>query len=196
MVFSPRSTNKAEQSDDQLMLGLSGKDQRVANLAFRALFDRHSAKLLGFCTRMMGDRNRGEDMAQEVWLQLVTRSSQYEGQEKFVAWLFTLGRNRCLSELRATKKWRESISDAAEIESLVDFDQASVENVLSIHEDQNFLKQQIDLLPSAQRAALVMWMTQECSYEEVAKELNVTLSAAKATLFRAKQNLEKSLRQK
>lgn len=83
-------------TDDELMVRVASGDSR----AFRGLFDRYGARLLGYCRRFMGSPTRGEDMAQDVWVKVVKAAPSYRGEGKFVSWLLSLARNTCLGELR------------------------------------------------------------------------------------------------
>ena len=66
-----------------------------------------------------------------------------------------------------------------------------LENVQDIKK----LKEAIAKLPDRQRVALVLWMHEEKSYAELATELDLDVNAVKALLFRAKENLAKSMKE-
>lgn len=52
----------------------------------------------------------------------------------------------------------------------------------------------LDELPDAQRVVLVLWMTEDLSYDQIAAQMNVSESSVKSLLFRARANLEKKIR--
>lgn len=89
---------------------------------------------------------------------------------------------------------RESeFNDAIESET-PDLERESVEEVLMRGQTVAELKAKIDELPESQRVVLTIWMSGEASYDEMARELGITVSSVKSLLFRAKQSLEKELR--
>jgi RNA polymerase sigma-70 factor (ECF subfamily) len=169
-------------TDDELM-------QKVASgseAAFRSLFDRHGSRILGYCCRFMGSEPRGEDVAQEVWMKVIRASKEYQAEGKFAAWVLTIARRACLSAFRERSDNTEISFEAGIEADIPDLDRQTVEEELSQNE--------IDRLPDQQRIALLMWMTNESSYEEIAAELRLSVAAVKSLLFRARRSLENVLR--
>lgn len=178
------------KSDDELMKLIAGGSEP----AFRQLFDRHASRVLGLCCRFFGDRSRGEDMTQEVWMKVLRAASSYRGEGKFVSWLMTVARTTCLSALRSESNQRKTeYLDAVDSEP-VDTERESIEDVMVRSNSVAEIKAKIDALPQGQRVVLTLWMAGDVSYEDISRELGMTVSSIKSLLFRAKQNLEKELR--
>ncbi len=175
--------------DDQLMERVGKGDDS----AFRSLFDRHGARVLGYCRRFMGDTFRGEDMAQATWMKVIKAAPSYRGEDKFLSWVLMVARNTCLSEIRLSIQSAEVFLADQEFEdSAVERD--SFENQVSQRETLDELKEKIEALPDAQRIVLTLWMSDELSYEQIAGELKISLPAVKSLLFRARKSLEKVMR--
>jgi RNA polymerase sigma-70 factor (ECF subfamily) len=179
-------------TDDELMKRIARGDQR----AFEKLFDRHSGKVFGYARRLIGDETRAEDVSQEVWMKIVKAASSYQPTSQFIAWLFTIVRHTAFNQLRSQKASGHSvdIQDVNETEITLDIERKSVEELLMQKADIKIVKETLDELPDMQRTVLTAWMTEELSYEELARDLGLSLSSVKSLLFRAKQNLEKSLK--
>jgi len=177
-------------SDDELMVRLATGDPS----AFRSLFDRHGTRLLGYCSRFMGDTTRGEDMAQDVWMKAIRSAPQYRAEGKFVGWLLSLARNTCLSEMRKHSGKIELPSE--HIEEIADstIDRESIALELDRQKSVERLKRKIEALPTAQRISLVLWMSDEQTYEQIAAQMEISVPAVKSLLFRARQSLEKAMR--
>jgi hypothetical protein len=85
------------RSDDELMtLAAAG----VLD-AFSALVGRHEGALRRFCAKLLGAGDVGDDVAQEVFLEIWRTCGRYDGRGRFGAFLFTTARDRCLNEIRA-----------------------------------------------------------------------------------------------
>ena len=56
------------------------------------------------------------------------------------------------------------------------------------------LKKCIDQLPEMQRAVVVLMLQDDLSYADLAKELKISVNACKVLIFRARQNLQKTVR--
>ena len=162
--------------------------------AFRRLFDRHGARVLGYCRRLMGDAARGEDMAQNTWIKVIRASASYQGQGQFTAWLLSVARHTCLSEMRLQRHQVEISTDDITAYESVDLNKASVEDFMSQQESITELKHLVDRLPTAQRLALTLWLSEDFTYEQIAQELETSEAAVKALLFRARQSLQTTLK--
>ncbi|MEQ1877021.1 MAG: RNA polymerase sigma factor [Bdellovibrionia bacterium] len=177
------------RSDDELMLEVARGSQK----AFAELFDRHSGKVLGYAMRLMGgDKIKGEDISQNAWMKVIKAAPSYRGSSSFIAWVHTIVRNTAFNELRSRRRrgeeeLTENIADEVTVES--------VEAQLSQTDDVQLLKSKIDELPDSQRAVLVAYMTEELSYEEIASQLDLSVSSVKSLLFRARQNLAQAMKE-
>lgn len=59
------------------------------------------------------DRQLAEDLSQSVWIRVIERPDAYESKNaQFKTWLFTLGRNQLIDELRRQHRWQmDELSD-------------------------------------------------------------------------------------
>lgn len=158
--------------------------------AFRELFTRHGSLVLGYSRRMVRELSLAEDISQDVWMKVVRGAEGYRDQGSFRSWLLKIVRNTALNQLRD----RDHFSEMTETENLPAVDLHEFEAVFDQQQDLNLVKKIIDELPDTQRAALVMWLTENLSYEELAEELNTTVAAIKSLLFRARQHLSVKLK--
>lgn len=87
------------QTDDDLAAGV----RAGVPAAFEEIYDRYARGILAFCAHMLGNRDAAEDALQ---LTLVSAYRALRGGENPIVlrpWLYTIARNRCLSELRARR---------------------------------------------------------------------------------------------
>lgn len=72
-------------------------DQR----AFAELYARYSRKLLYFMYRMLNrDKEKAEDLLQDVFMKIIERPEQFDPAKKFSTWVYTVAGNLCRNELR------------------------------------------------------------------------------------------------
>tara|TARA_B100000749_G_scaffold280707_1_gene278146 strand:- start:62648 stop:63190 length:543 start_codon:yes stop_codon:yes gene_type:complete len=179
-------------TDDELMIRLQKGDQR----AFQSLFDRHANRVLGYSARMLGDLSKAEDVAQDAWIRVVRFAENYEGKGQFKAWLMTLTRNAALNHLRRQSRWNTEVGQENEVTlNKEDLTPVQIEEELDRKGQLEEVKKAIDALPNNQRVALVMYMTEDMSYEEIGKEMDLSLGAIKSLIFRARKTLEQVLEQ-
>jgi len=85
-----------DDPDVQLMLRFQQGDMA----AFQQLFNRYTSSVVNFAFRFVHSRERAEELAQEVFLQVYRWQNRYEPKAKFSTWLFKIANNHCLNEVR------------------------------------------------------------------------------------------------
>src|SRR3990172_2162512 len=85
-----------ELDDGRLVLEhLAGDPQ-----AFGTLVDRYQTRLLNFINRTIGDRERAEDLVQEVFIRVFRHLHRFDQTKKFSTWIYTIASNLAKNELR------------------------------------------------------------------------------------------------
>src|SRR5687767_11151196 len=79
--------------------------------AFARLVQRWQDPIHRLCARMTGDAVRAEDLTQEIFTKVFTRSKDFKPQAKFSTWLWRIALNHCYDELRRTKRRSETFLD-------------------------------------------------------------------------------------
>src|SRR5271163_2162070 len=83
--------------DEEVMAQVAhGKSQLLERL-----IRRHATPLLTFISRLVGDRHRGEELFQEVFLTVWIKRHQYEFPRSFKNWLYAIALNKCRASFRA-----------------------------------------------------------------------------------------------
>src|SRR5258708_29996717 len=85
-----------ERTDEELLAAFQQGDVG----AFEALLRRHRAPLFTFLVRMLGEREKAEDLAQETFLAIVKGAQAWEHRARFQTWLYTIARNLCVDQSR------------------------------------------------------------------------------------------------
>lgn len=171
-------------TDDDLI-----KQIAVGNeYAFVKLFDRYAGIVLGYCTRLLGDKIKAEDIAQEVWMKVLKSAINYQPQNKPQAWILTIARNTTWDFLRQQK--HILINETAD-EITPDTTHIDIEILIEKKQNLELVKSVVDELPETQRLVFVTWMTEKKSHTELAREFNTSVSAIKSLIFRARQSLTK-----
>lgn len=79
--------------------------------AFARLVDRWQEPIHRLCARMTRDATRSEDLTQEIFTKVFTRSKDFRPDSKFSTWLWRIALNHCYDELRRAKRRPESALD-------------------------------------------------------------------------------------
>src|SRR5215213_7867535 len=68
--------------------------------AFQELVERYQTRLLNFIYRTIGDREKAEDLVQEVFIRVYRHLHRFDPQKKFSTWIYTIASNLAKNELR------------------------------------------------------------------------------------------------
>lgn len=149
--------------------------------------------------RLTGNPGQAEDIAQHVFLKAYENFENLRGRPEAGGWLKTVARRTALNHLsRYRNRWRffsEMRQPDAE-EDAPDFDIAAPETLLAqlgTEESREYLEQLLRELPEKHRVPLVLYHFEELSYEEIGKQLGVSMAKVKSDIFRARAALAKQL---
>jgi len=171
--------------------------------SFELLLQRYRAPLVNFLYRMVRNREKAEDLAQEVFLRVYRAREDYVPSAKFTTWLFRIATNLALNSLRDTRYRKLEVSIDAPVtidaeggdEKPLDVPEKhpNIEQHLVEDARKKMIRHAIEKLPEKQRAAVLLHKYEELDYAEIAKILNCSESALKSLLFRAYEFLRVEL---
>ena len=158
--------------------------------AFDVVVERHRRAVYQLCYRFVGNHEDASDLAQDVFLRAYRGLRNFRGGSSLATWLYRIGVNVCLNRVSVKTPRSEPIQEEQHIDTRHESPSARM-----IRDEQAVrVRAAIAQLPRKQRAALVLRMYQEMSYQEVAETLGSSVGAVKANVFHALQNLKKLLR--
>src|SRR5438045_9057001 len=82
--------------DSAVVTAFLGGEER----AFSELVTRYQVRLLNFVYRTIGDRDRAEDLVQEVFIRVYRHLHRFDRSKKFTTWVYTIELNIAKNELR------------------------------------------------------------------------------------------------
>jgi RNA polymerase sigma-70 factor (ECF subfamily) len=178
--------------DHALMARIGAGD----HAAFRQLVERHQNAVIGTVAKMLGNPSEAEDISQQVFLRIWRNAKRYRPDAKFTTYLFTITRNLVFNETRRRSRKKEVSSDEREENSnhlIEESPDRQPDSELLQAELQRAVDDAISKLPETQRMAVVLRRYEQLSYEEIAEVLELSVSAVKSLLFRARTALRESL---
>jgi RNA polymerase sigma-70 factor, ECF subfamily len=170
----PRVT---EPSDDALMVRAAADDSR----AFTQLVARHEARVRGFCRMLLKDDAMARDVAQDSFLRLWAGRTGYRPEGRFKELLFTVARNRCRSALRS-QKLRAFFGAARAREAGEEVGPDHCE-ALVVEQRSRLVAAAMQRLPEKFRVPLALRFVDEMPYEDIARVIGRTTSAARSRVF-------------
>jgi RNA polymerase sigma-70 factor, ECF subfamily len=170
--------------DRELLSGL----RRGEDSAFTEIFRTHYASLVALGERLLGDRARGEDAAEEVMLELWRRRETLPADLNLRAYLFQSTRNRSLNQIRHLRVVREgephapSPSAPAPTESAVETQELDAALQSALHE-----------LSDDVRETFLLSRKDGLTYPEIARTLEISVKTVEARMGRALRLLRQRL---
>src|SRR5687768_510868 len=83
-------------------------------VALATLFERHHARVYGYCLRMTGNRAAAEDLVQDVFMKMLKYKATFKDDSELVPWMFGIARNSCLAHLKRRANDQVPSTTAAE----------------------------------------------------------------------------------
>ena len=186
------ASNKGRESQAGLIERLKAGDEA----ALETIFKLHSAKLYSVALRILGgDRSDAEEIVQDVFLTAFRKANMFQGNSQFSTWLYRLTVNAALGRIRRSKKHKEVEYEEFlpkfqkdghhQARPVVDWSDA-LDEAYSQKETCALLAQALGQLKPVDKSVVVLSDVEGLSDKEIAETLNLTVSAVKTRLHRAR----------
>lgn len=186
-----------ESTDESILLQ---RAQAGDENAFSSLLRPYVHMPYHVALRITGNREDAEDASQQSLLKAFTHIGQFQGDSQFSTWLTRIAINEALMKLRkrrSEKVWMspmdESEEDKNPIDMLAASDDMHPEALFMKWENQRRVRRSIEGLRGISRAVVWMLVMQERKIKETARLLQLSESAVKSRIMRARQQLRESL---
>jgi RNA polymerase sigma factor (sigma-70 family) len=162
--------------------------------AFEELYRRYHPRIAAYVRRMVRDRARAEDLAQDAFFSALRRMRATDADIAFKPWIFEIARNAAIDHWRRSNR-AEEISVEAD-EELRQSDRvrlvgaAGPDSALVDKERFEHLRGAFDELSDVHTRILVMRELEGLSYREIAERLDLSRASVESALFRARRRLE------
>lgn len=167
--------------------------QRGDRAAFATLVDRHKHRLVNYLTGLVRDRDRSEELAQDVFLKLYQHRGRYQERGQFLPYLYRIATNLARSEER-TRRRREFLlktfaTNGNGQRELV----PSPQTELLSNELGTRVGEAIEALPLRYRSPLLLREIEGWSYRDIAAALKCREGTVKSRVHRGRERLRRIL---
>jgi RNA polymerase sigma-70 factor (ECF subfamily) len=158
--------------------------------AFGLLVERFQRDVYGKAFSILKNHLDTDDVVQETFLRVYRALPGFRFESSFRTWLITITTRQALnflSRTRANHVSLDPVEDGPEHLALrVEDNQMTA--LLDL-ESRRLLREALPLLPKRQRQALLLKIQNDWKYEDIAKEMDISVGSVKAHIFHAIQNL-------
>ena len=177
------STQLQQRTDEELIAAITGEGKSEL---FGILYDRYADKVYRKCISFAHDREIAQDMVQDVLLKVFTQLSKFKGKSRFSTWLYAITYNYCVEHYR--KNSRFNTVDIDEGPDMADMDD-NEDELLEMRAPK--LKFALDQVSPEEKMLLLMKYQDDISIKEIMENLNISESAVKMRLSRARKRVKK-----
>ena len=187
----------SSEQDRRLIARALGGDQG----AYDGLVKKYERALYHHIAHLVRRRDDVDDLVQETFIKAFAALETYAPQFAFSTWLYKIATNHAIDYLRRRRLATVSIDKPIQTkdgEVQIEIPDSTYRPDRAIVEDQRrtILQDAVAALPEKYHRVIVMRHQQEMSYEEIADALGLPLGTVKAHIFRARELLNKYLRDK
>ena len=186
---------KAKETDSILInQAKSGDDQ-----AYDKLLNKYRNSVYNLVYRMVRDIQEAEDLTQEAFIKAFNSLAQFNEEYAFSTWLYKIATNNCIDFFRKRKLQTLSLDKPiqykdSEIHHEIPDPELNPEKNILATERSSLIREAIETLPEKYYTAIILRHTEEKSYEEIAEILHLPIGTVKARIFRAREMLNKALK--
>lgn len=212
MSKSPRPHKPAAQpsvdSKEQRKLDSRVEDSNLIqqalagnNQGYKKLMHKYHDAIFNFIFKMVHDRQQVEDLTQEAFIKAFASLKNFNDEYAFSTWLYKIATNNSIDFIRKRKLQMYSIDKPIESKDsdytfeLPDDSYEADKEIIS-GQKTKLLNEAIAKLPEKYRKVIRLRHVEERSYEEIAEILHLPIGTVKAHIFRAREVLYRSLRDK
>jgi RNA polymerase sigma-70 factor, ECF subfamily len=157
-------------------------------IVFEDFFNQHKLKVMNLCYGMVHNREVAEDLVQDIFIEIYSSAKYFKGNSKLSTWLYRIAVNKSINFLRKEKikKFFVNIDDAkciTQSDDRADFSIEEKEKITNLYKI-------IDVLPSKQKQAIILFIYDELPQKEIAEIMDCSLASVEVLIHRAKKTIK------
>ncbi len=173
--------NPVDEVDEDEIVRRAQKDLTQ----FAVLYDRYVQPVYRFLLARTANAAEAEDITSQTFLTAMQKLSTYRADGHFMAWLFTIARNKQIDHYR--KNHRRSLVELSE--NLEEYHPDLVIDVLQ-KERQSVLKQILSELPEKDSELLALRLAAQMSFAEIGVVMHKNSASVKKAYYRLLERLK------
>ncbi|MCJ7545906.1 MAG: RNA polymerase sigma factor [Deltaproteobacteria bacterium] len=168
-------------------------------MEFLEIYNQYYTRVRRFILALVKDQWVADDLIQETFLRVQQSLATLKDSSKLSSWIFRIAHNLCQDHFRQLKSARTK--QGTGLLQTGDHEDGSIQlprmqEELEQREMGRCVQNQIDLLPDPLGTVLVLFDIMECSHQEIADILGITVNNVKVRLHRARKQLKPILEEK
>lgn len=181
---------------DQEIVTLARQGREVA---YRELIGRYQRPVFSLIYRLVRDREKSEDLAQETFIKVLNALDRYDPAYKFSSWIFKIAHNTSLDHLRKKDPATLSLDGSPHAQTAAEIEASTLDAVSHDENPEEFtasrelggyIEAAVAKLRPEYRTAIILCHVEGRPYEEIAEIMEVPLGTVKTYIHRARGELK------
>jgi RNA polymerase sigma-70 factor (ECF subfamily) len=147
---------------------------------FSHLIERYSDRIYTYFVRLIQDKDEAMSLTQETFYKVFKGIKNFDTSRDFFPYLIKIARNEGVNYLNKYKK----------IE-IIDYDDTLNYEKKESFDDKLIIEDALKKLPKDDHEIILLFYSENLSYEEISKVLNISVENVKVKLHRAKEKLRR-----
>ncbi len=159
---------------------------------FMKHYNKHKQAVYNYCLKMLGDREKTNDVVQNVFMKFFENISLIRDKDKIPVWLFTTARN----EIYGSYREKRTPVDYIDGEQLEEINIASSENLakdIEMAELKNIVLSELKTFSDENRETFYLREFGQLSYKEISQIMKTDINLVKSRLYKTRQKLIEKL---
>lgn len=159
--------------------------------AQRELYETYAPRMMGLCMMYCKNSDAAQDMLHDGFIKVFTQIKKYSGRGSFEGWMRRVFVNTILEHFRKEKRKLQLISEMEVME-----EEVMDENLERLFDDsitEHTLLEMIQELPDGYRTVFSLYVFEDMSHREIAKQLGIKEAASRSQYSRAKSSLKEKI---
>ena len=207
-TYRSRSTPAQRSTQNEAKTDSRKEDSRLIHealkgnqFAYKHLMKKYHDAIYNLIFRIIHDKEQVLDLTQEVFLKAFSSLKNFNDEYAFSTWLYKIATNSSIDYIRKRKLETFSIDKPIAMDDSdyhFELPDTTYQPDKTIIQKQraNLIEEAVQKLPEKYRRVIIMRHTEERDYAEIAKILKLPIGTVKAHIFRARELLNKYLRER
>lgn len=150
--------------------------------AFRKIFDTYRDDIYGYSISMLKSKVLAEEIVQDVFLKIWQHRDRLNPDLSFKSYIFTITRNLTFNLISKVANNRSLVEEVF-LTSQKSYNH--IDDLISESDYEDIKRKAIDQLPPKRKIIFQMSRIEDKSYEEISKELDISISTVKGQMSKA-----------
>lgn len=156
--------------------------------AFGILYDRYEKMVYNKCYQFVSNKEEAKDLTHDVFLQVFLKINTFKGTARFSSWLYSVCYNFCVNYINRDKE-KQISSKSNDIDEEYNLSQDEITDDILLALKVEKLHKALALIPPEDKMILQMKYQDDITIKELQHLLDISESAVKMRLARAKDKL-------